>query len=198
MIRTLAKNWWLLAICGALDATISAIYLIMQGTNGPVLADSWNGTVSLVGELAMAAGVCAILAAIWRSGTGRSWALALNGLALATLGYIQYGLTRFPISILTVAVLIVVMTVSFGILTLAVARGLRGRLHRADSWFLGAAGIVSAAFVFPPVAFGLRWIPLAPGSHPDFIWLGSYFAFAAICTMALGVRLHRQQLTIGT
>lgn len=29
MIQTLMKNWWLLAVCGVLDAIISVIYLIM-------------------------------------------------------------------------------------------------------------------------------------------------------------------------
>jgi uncharacterized membrane protein HdeD (DUF308 family) len=36
LIQTLAKNWWLLALCGVLDAIISVIYLIMQDTDGPL------------------------------------------------------------------------------------------------------------------------------------------------------------------
>lgn len=192
MLQTLIKNWWLLALCGVLDAVIAAVYFLMQGTNGPVLSHTWNGTLVFVGKVAMAAGACTIAAAIWRSGSGMSWALALNGLAVAALGFIQYGLTRFPIGILAFAVLIVVMAGSIGVVELAIARSFRRQNHPADAWFFGLAGIVSAGFVLPALALGLRWIPIERGSHADLLWLGFYFAFAAICTIALAVRLHGQ------
>ena len=196
MIETLIKNWWLLALCSVLDAAISAIYFLMQGTDGPVLSHTWSGTVVFVGKLAMAAGACTIAAGIWRSGNGKNWALALNGLALAALGFIQYGLTRFRVSILAFAVLIIVMAVGIGAVELGVARAFRRQHHPADGWFFGLAGIVSAGFVLPSLALGLRWIPIERGSHLDLLWLGSYFGFAAICTMALAVRLHWQDLSL--
>jgi uncharacterized membrane protein HdeD (DUF308 family) len=194
LIQTLIKNWWLLALCGVLDAVIAAVYLLMQGTNGPVLSHTWSGTLVLVGKIAIAAGACTIAAAIWRCGSGRSWALALNGVAVAALGFIQYGLTRFPIGILAFAVLIVVMAASIGVVELAIARTFRRQNQPADAWFFGLAGIVSVGFVLPALALGLRWIPIEPGSHVDLLWLGFYFAFAAICTIGLAVRLHSQGL----
>lgn len=192
MIQTLRNNWWLLALCGFLDAMISAIYLIMQDTDGPVLFPTWSGTVVFVGKLAMAAGACTIAAGIWRSRNGRSWTLALNGLSLAAFGFIQYGLTRLPISIFAFAILVILMAVSIGAVELGIARTFRHQQHRADSWFFGVAGIVSVGFVLPSLALGLRWIPIERGTHVDLLWLGSYFGFTAICTMALAARLHRQ------
>src|SRR5260370_15369454 len=105
MLQTLTKNWWLLALCGVLDAIISVIYLIMQDTDGPVTFHAWNSTIVFLGKLALAAGVCTIAAGILRSAKGKCWLLVLNGLALAALGLIQFAFTRFRISLLTIALL---------------------------------------------------------------------------------------------
>ena len=188
MIETLRSNWWLLAICAVLDAMISAVYLVMRSTDGGVLSYSWNGTVVFVGKLAIAAGFCTIAAAL--VGSRKSWVLALNGLALVAIGAAQQ-LTRVPISILVFACLVILMAVSLGFLDLAVARAFRLRLRRADSLVFTVAGIVSMAFVLPWLALGFRWIAMEPGSHPDLLWLGSFFGFAAVCTMALAIRLNR-------
>ena len=192
MINTLVRNWWLLALCGLLQLAISSIYAIMARTGGPVLSLSWIGTIELVGKLAIAAGLCTTAAALWRSRNGRSWGLALNGAALAALGFIQYGLTRFSISIATVAGLIIVMAISMGLVELEIARDLRRQHHIGDGWFFGLAGIVSVSLVLPSVALGLRWVALQPGSHLDLLWLASYFGVAAVSMMALAARLHRQ------
>ena len=195
MIQTLTKNWWLLALCGVLQATISAIYLVMQDTNGPLTFHSWNGTIVFLGELALAAGACTIAAGILRSTTGKCWSLVLNGLALAALGLIQYGFVRFRISFLTVALLVVVMAVSAGILEFVIARTLRRQRPIADGWFLASAGVASVGFAVAFVALGFRWIRIAPGSHSDLLWLGSYFGFSAICMLGLALRLHSQGLS---
>jgi hypothetical protein len=192
MINTLVKNWWLLALCGVLQLAISSIYAIMERTGGPVLWQSWHGTIELAGKLGIAAGLCAIAAALWRSRNGRSWGLALNGVALAALGFIQYALTRFPISIVTVAALMVVMAVSMALVELEIARDFRRRRQVGDGWFFGLAGIVAVAIVVPFVALALRWVALQPGSHVDLLWLACYFGVAAVSMMALAARLHRQ------
>ena len=191
MIQTLGKNWWLLALCGVLEAIISVIYLVMQDTNGPVAFHGWNGTVVFLGKLALAAGICAIAAGIWRSAEGICWLLVLNGLALGALGLIQYGFVRYRISILTVALLIVLMATSAGGLELVAARSLRRRLRGADGWLLGLAAAASAGFVVAFLGLGFRWISLAPGSHLDLLWLGAYFGFSAVCMLGLALRLHR-------
>jgi len=190
LIQTLIKNWWLLALCGVLNAMISVIYLIMQNANGPLTFQAWNGAVVFLGKLALVAGVCTIAAGLWKSTNGKCWLLVLNGLALGALGLIQYGLTQFRISFLTIALLIILMAMSIGILELVTARTLRRQRHVADGWFLGAAGVASAGFALAFFGLVFRWIKLEPGSHSDLLWLGSYFGFSAICMLGMALRLH--------
>lgn len=196
LIQTLSKNWWLLALCGVVDAIISVIYLIMQDTNGPLTFHAWSGTVVSLGKLMLAAGACMIAAGIWRSAKGKCWLLVLNGLALSALGLIHF-FTRFRISFRTIALLIILMAMSIGILELVTARTLRRQRHVADGWFLGLAGVASVGFALMFFALGFRWIRLDPGSHLDLLWLGSYFGFSAICMLGLALRLHSLRAVIG-
>jgi uncharacterized membrane protein HdeD (DUF308 family) len=190
LFQTLTKNWLLLALCGVLEAIISIAYLMMQHSDGPLTFHAWNATVVFLGKVAMAAGVCAIVAGVWRSTDGKSWLLVLNGLALGALGLIQYGFTRFPISFLVIALLVILMAISASMLEFETARILRRRRHFADGWFLGSAGVISVAFALAFLALGLRWIKLEPGSHSDLLWLGLFFGFSAICMLGMSVRLH--------
>lgn len=194
MIQTLAKNWWLLALCGLLDAIVSVTYLSMQNQDGPLTFHAWNGMAALLGKLILAAGACAVAAGIWRSAEGKCRLLVLNGLALGALGLIYNFFFRYGISFLTVALLIILMAMSLGILELVTARTLRRQGHVADGWFLDLAGVASMAFALAFLALGLRWIKIAPGSHSDLLWLGSYFGFSAICKLGLALRLHSQGL----
>jgi uncharacterized membrane protein HdeD (DUF308 family) len=189
MIETLTKNWLVLALCGVLDAMISVIYFIMLETDGPLTFHAWRGTIASLGELTLAAGACAIVAGIWRSTKGKCWLLVVNGLALGALGLIYYAFTRFRISILTIALLIVLMAISIGTLELFTARTLRPR-HVADGWFLSLAAAASFGFAFMFFSLGFRWIKVGPGSHLDLLWLGSYFGFTAICMLGLALRLR--------
>jgi len=192
MIQTLIKNWWLLALCGVLDAIMSVIYLIMQDTDGSLTLRTYavESTIVLLGKLGLAAGVCTIAAGIWRSTKGKCWLLVLNGLALGALGLICYQLTHYQISFRTIALLFVVMSMSAGIFELLIARVLRRQRHVADEWFLGLAGAASVGFALAFFALAFRWIKLDPGSHADFLWFGSYFGFSAICILGLALRLH--------
>jgi uncharacterized membrane protein HdeD (DUF308 family) len=192
LIQTLAKNWWLLALCGVLDAIISVIYLIMQDTDGPLTFHAWNRTIVLLGKLAVAAGVCAIAAGIWRSTKSRCWLLVLNGLALGALGIICYGFVRYSISFRTIALLVILMAVSIGILEFIAARTLPRQRRSADDWFHSLAGVASVGFALAFFALGFGWIKIEPGSHIDLLWLGSYFGFSAICMLWLALRLHSQ------
>ncbi len=184
MIQMLIKNWWSLVLCGILDAIISVIYFNHAG-HGFAL----NGTVVFLGELTLAAGACTIAAGIWSSREGKSWLLALNGLACSVLGLI-FTFWRGRLAFRTVALLIVVMAMSIGIYELAPARTLRR--HLADAWLLGAAGVASLVFALAFFALGFRWIKLEPGPAQTLHWLGSYFGFSAICMLGLALRLHSQ------
>ena len=191
MIQKLIKNWWLLALCGVLAATISVIYLIRQDTDGPLTFHAWHRTIVFLGKLTLATGIFTIVAGIWSFGKGKSRLLVLNGLACSALGAI-FAFWTGPLAFRTVALLIVVMAMSIGIYELAIAR----TLHRfADEWLLGAAGMASVGFAVAFLAFIFRWIRLEPGSPAQSLhWLGSYFGFSAICMLVLSLRLRNPGL----
>ena len=169
MLQRLIKNWWLLALCGVLDAIVSVVYFNHAGDGFHAMK-----TVVLLGEITLAAGVCTVAAGIWNSRNGNSWLLALNGLACSALGSIM-AFWRGPIAFRTIALLIVVMALSAGVYELTTARMLR-RL----------AGVVSVGFALVFLAFVFRWIALEPGSPGQtLLWLGSYFGFSAICMVGL-------------
>jgi hypothetical protein len=195
MIRTLIKNWWLLALCGILDAIISVIYLIMYDTgpaDGPLTFHAWTVVSSI--RLALAAGACTIAAGIWRSAEGKSWLLILNGLALSGYGLVPL-VWRGPLSFDIFALLIVVMAMTMGILALAVARTLRH--HLADEVLFGLAGVSSVGFALAFLALVNRWIQLERRPfHPSvFLWLCCFFGFSASCMLGLALRLHSQGLS---
>ena len=185
MIQTLTKNWWLLALCGVLDAVISVIYFDQAEHGFHSLRD-----IVFLGRVALAAGACTIAVGVWRSANGKSWPLVLNGVALGALGLILNGIVGFRISFRTIALLIIATAISIGVLELITARTLRLQRQLADGWFFGSAGLASLGFALAFFALGFRWIKPEPGSLLELFWLGAYFAFTAICTVGLAVRLH--------
>ena len=197
MIQTLIKNWWLLALCGVLDAIYSVTNLLMQGPDGSLTLRQYAvpGTVVFLGKIALAAGACTIAAGIWRSAQGKSWILVLNGLALGALGAI-FTFWTGPLALRTIALLLVVMAMSIGIFDWVIARALRRQRHVADEWFLGSAGAASVGFALAFFAFAFGWIKLGPGPHADFLWFGSYFGFSAICMLGLALRLNSLRAAI--
>jgi uncharacterized membrane protein HdeD (DUF308 family) len=190
LIQTLTKNWWLLALCGVLDAIISVIYLIIYEAGPDALALHGNGTMAFLNRLALAAGACTIAASIWRSAEGKSWLLVLNGLALSAYGSMSL-FWRGPLSYRFFALLVVVMAMTFGILAFTVARTLRRRV--ADKWFFGSAGAASTGFALAFLALANHWIQLErrPFHHSVFLWFCFYFGFSAICMLGLALRLHK-------
>ncbi|MGO9269693.1 MAG: hypothetical protein ACLQOO_05465 [Terriglobia bacterium] len=192
MIQTLIKNWWLLALCGLLDAILALMNVTMQDPDGSLTLRIFvpMSTGMLMCRLAVAAGACTIAAGIWRSRRGRSWLLVLNGLALSAYGLIPLIFWTRPLRFRLFALLLVVMAMSIGILELATARTLRRQV--ADKCFLGLAGAASVGFALAFLCLGFRWIKLDPGSHSSFLWIASYFGFSAFCMLGLALRLHSQ------
>ena len=189
LIQTLIKNWWLLALCGVLDAIYSVTNLLMQGPDGSLIFREFmgDGTVRYMGKLALAAGVCTIAAGMWHSRRGKSWLLALNGFALGAFGlFCVFWIPRGRVSFLPFAILFVVMAVSIGIFALGTARTLRR--HVPEKWFLGLAGVASMGFALTFCAVGFRWIRLQPLQYV--LWMSSYFGFSAICMLGLGLWLN--------
>jgi multisubunit Na+/H+ antiporter MnhB subunit len=100
--------------------------------------------------------------------------------------------SRGRLSFFPVALLFVVMTVSIGVFALATAPALRR--HVRDRWALGGAGVASIGFAVGFLTLGFRWIRLEPRAFS--LWMSSYFAFCAICMMALGLRLNNLRAAI--
>jgi len=96
---------------------------------------------------------------------------------MALLGLIQYAFVRYGVRFLTVAILVMVMAVSSGVLEMGLARGRRVKV-------IGLAGVASFGFALVFLALGARWIKVGPGAHVDV--LGLYFGFSAVCMVGLG------------
>ena len=192
MAQSLVKGWWLLALCGVLDA-LFAVQIVLMGIRdgSPILRTFIHNrdAISQLGLLALAAGVCTIAASVWNSRKDNSWLLVLNGVACSSLGIlVTLGANR-SITFRTIALVIVIMAMSIGLYELATARTLRE--HRIGEWLLGAAGVVSVGFAVAFLAFVLHWMKLDPSpSAQTFNWLGSYFGFTAICMVGLALRLN--------
>lgn len=94
MSRELSKVWWLLALCGVLDAMQSAMNLLMLDPDGSTILREFAGSHAIweMGILAVAAGACAMAAGFRNSGRDASWLLSLHGFALGAFGVIA--LTR--------------------------------------------------------------------------------------------------------
>ncbi|MBI1792024.1 MAG: hypothetical protein HYR60_31240 [Acidobacteria bacterium] len=194
MIRTLTKTWWLLALCGFLDATHAAMNLLMLNLDGSLTLRRFAplGAVGDMSVLAVAAGACVIATGLWNSGRNNSWLLSLHGLALAAFGLIGLSpLVRGPLSFRPVSLLFVVMSVSIGAFALRTAKTLRRGAQ--ERWLLGAVVATSLGFAFSFLAVGFDWVRLgAPYSF--WIWMSSYFAFCAIFMLWLALRVHSQSL----
>lgn len=188
-MQTPVKSWWLLLLCGILEAIYCGMTFFMLRPDGTIALRTFvsrRSTVVDMGILAMGAGVCAIAAAIWNSRKISAWFLAFNGVALSVLGLVFMFWTG-PLSFRTIALLFAAMAISAGMYELAVGR-------TAHSLWL-AAGIVSFVFAAAFLSFAFRWIELARHSPTaTFIWMGSYFGFSAICMFMLGSKTEPKVL----
>jgi len=189
IIQTLIQNWWLLAFCGILEAADSAVNLLMLDPDGAVTVRAFatRSTAVLLGRLSLAAGLAAIAAALWSSTKGKAWLVALNGLALATYGWVSIFLTKGKLSFLPFAALLAIMALSLGTFALSIAPNLRS--HATDKWFLYLAGIASGGFAIVFLTLGFRLVmPARPETF--FLWMSAFFGFSALCMLGLGLRLR--------
>ena len=188
MIRTLIKNWWLLALRSLLAALFSvAAFLMLSVAETYTLQEfATKGITVLFGIMAAAAGVFTVLAGIWRSREGKSWLLVLDGLCLCAVGVILILSHRITFSMVVLAIVGLAMII--GLLELGAARLVRR--HVPDEWFLICAGIAS-------FAFGLAFLIVRPEqAASSLIWLGSYSGFSAICMAGLALRLRNLRSSV--
>lgn len=194
MTRELSQAWWLLALCGILDAVHAAMNLLMRNPDGSTILREFAGANAVwdMGILAVAAGGCAIAVGVWNSGREASWLLSLHGFALGGFGLIAVSpIVRGPLSFRPVSVLFAVMAVSIGAFALTTARRLRSGASK--QWFLTMAGAASIGFGFSFLAVGFKLVRLGPPSPSSafFVWMSYYFGFCAIFMLWLAFRVRR-------
>jgi uncharacterized membrane protein HdeD (DUF308 family) len=192
-MRTLAKTWWLLALCGAFDLLHTAINLLMLNLDSALTLRRFAlpGEVWDMGMLALAAGACAMAAGLWSSGRDHSWLLSLHGLALGAFGLICVvsPLVRGPLSFRPVSLLFVVMAASLGALALEAAQTLRS--SAGERWFLRVTGVASVGVAFSFLAAGLGLVRMVP-PHLFWIWMSSHFGLCAMLMLWFAVHLYSQ------
>ena len=190
MSGTLPKAWWLLALCGILDALHASINILMM--NLPLIFRGFGSPSDAVwnmGLLALSAGACAILAGFWSAGKDHCWLLSLHGLALFSFGAIAVSpLVKGPLGFRSVSLLFTVMAASIAAFALKTARA-QQRSSR-EGWFLIAAGTASIAFAFSFIVVGFVRIILRLEPPIFFSWMSSYFALCALFMLWLAFRAH--------
>lgn len=194
MIQKLIKNWPLV-LAGVLQAAFAILNLLMRDPDAVTLRRVMTeNTTVLQAQLALAAGLCTVAAAIWSYRKSRSWLLALDGLALIIYGTLPVVWSDRPLSFRPLfALLLVVMAMSIG--TLALARARRARGYAAQRWVLGLAGAAAVAFALAFLALELRWISMMP-PRSFFLLLGSFFAACAVCLFGVGLLPNEQRPAI--
>ncbi len=189
----LSKSWWLLALCGVLNAMHATMNLLMLNPSLVLRRFALPGAVWDMGVLALAAGACAIAAGLWSAGKDSSWLLLLYGLALGAFGAIIVSpLMRGPLSFRPVSLLFTTMAASIGAFALETAK--TQRRGAPAKWFLIAAGAASIGFALSFIGVGFHLIRLEP-PYAYFIWMGSYFGCCAIFMLWFAFRLHRRGLS---
>lgn len=186
---TLSKTWWLLALCGILNAMYATLYLLLMN---PLLIPRTIGSTSDagwdLGLFALLAGACAIAAGLWTVGKDHSWLLSLHGLALGSFGMIvvSMGNSPRPLSFRSVSLLFTVMAVSAGAFALETAK-VRRRGAR-ERWFPIAAGAALIGFALSFIAVGFQIVRLEAPTF--FSWMSSYFVLCAVFMLWLAFRAH--------
>lgn len=189
MNGALTKTWWLLALCGILDAVQAGLNLLMLSPDGSLSLRGFAlpGAVWNMGILVLAAAACAIVVGLWSAGRDYSWLLSLHGLALGGFGLIAISpLVKGPLSFRPVSLLFVVMTLSLAAFSLGTAQNPRS--GAPQRWYLALASAAWSAFACSFFAVGFGWVRL--GRHAYWVWMASYFAFCAIFMLGLAVRVQ--------
>lgn len=170
----LADRWWVLVIRGLAAILFGALTLAMPGISLLVLIMLWAA-------YAVVDGVFALVLAVRRTRTGRSWGwLLFEGLAGIAAGVVA---VLWPdITAMALLYVIAAWAILTGIAEIAVALQLRRQIQ--GEWVLVLSGLLSVAFgvllaVFPDTgALAVLWM------------IGAYAIAFGLLLVGLGWRLH--------
>jgi uncharacterized membrane protein HdeD (DUF308 family) len=188
MLRVLINNWWLLALRGVFALLFAGMAFSSHTVTGTWLlsAIALAGVVVLFGLLAIAAGVCTIVAAVRGPGGEKWWLLLWDGVAVCVFGIIV--LLAPKLDLIWLARMLAAAALLIGVMELVLARTLRR--HVPDEWFLAVSG--AASFCFGLYLF-LFWTEEATAILR---WLAVYAAFSGLAILGLAVRLRMLRTTV--
>src|SRR5262245_36118257 len=173
MMRTLARNWWLVVLRGVSAVLFGLAAFAWPGITLAVL-------ILLYGAYALADGVLAVIAAVAsRQPGGFPWGMLLAGLAAIAAGVLTFlwpGLTA-----LVLVYLIAGWAIVRGVFEIVTAVALRKEID--NEWLLAASGALSVLLGF--------FLVVSPGAGAiALLWVIATFAIlAGILMIALGFRL---------
>jgi hypothetical protein len=148
------------------------------------------GAVWDMGILALAAGICTIVAGLWSAGKDRSWLLSLHGLAMGAFGTVIFSpLVKGSLSFRPISVLFMVMAASLGAFALEAAKTQGRSSSRSKGWFPLTVGAASIGFAVSFIVVGGFLIRLEP-PQTFFIWMSSYLSLCAMFMVWLAFRVH--------
>lgn len=181
MIGTLSRNWWMLAVRGAVAVLFGIMAFIWPGLT------LW-ALVFLFGAYVLIDGVFALVTAFTgREDNDRWWVLLLEGLAGIAAGLVAFiwpGMTAFVLVYLIAAWAIVT-----GIIEIAAAIRLRKEIE--GEWVLALSGLAS-------IIFGALMV-LWPGAGAlAVVWLiAAYAIFFGILLIFLAFRVRNRGVDFG-
>ena len=175
MERSLARNWWMLALRGVLSIAFGVLVFFW-----PDLA--WMVVIGLFAGYAILDGILAITAAVAGHERGRRWrALVVEGVVGIGAGVLT--LVWPEVTGMVLLYLIGFWAVLTGVLEIAAAVRLRKEIE--GEWVLGLAGLLS-------VGFGLVILLLPAAGALAVAWLiGASAVTFGVLMLALGLRLRR-------
>jgi len=173
-IAVLARNWWVIALRGAIAIVLGVITLLLPGVTLAAL-------MLLFGAYALVEGILNIVAAIRdRRGGRTSWALVLEGVVSIAAGLITIVVPG--VTALALLYLIAAWAVITGVLEIVAAVRLRKVIRH--EWWLALSGVLS-------VILGvLMMIAPAAGALALVLWIGAYAIVFGVLLVALAFRLR--------
>jgi uncharacterized membrane protein HdeD (DUF308 family) len=172
---TLARNWWLLALRGALGIAFGVIAFLAPGAALLAIA-IWYGAYAFVD------GILAIAAAVSGHAPGGRWGslliVGLLGVAAGVITFFYPGITA--LALLYVMAFWAVATGVFEVMA-----AVRLRRYIAGEWLLALSGVLT-------ILFGLALVAMPLAGLLAVAWLvGFYAVFFGVLQLALGFELRR-------
>ncbi|WP_167079630.1 HdeD family acid-resistance protein [Massilia aquatica] len=175
MNDTLLRNWWLLAVRGAIAIVFGVLAIAWPALTLLTLA-------ALFAAFALLGGAVWIFAAIrYRSDDRQWWMLMLLGVVSLAVGVLA---TFNPaITLLTLILLMGANAVISGVIDIVIA--IRVRKYMRGEWLLLLSGVVSIVFGLIVLLF-----PLGAGAVMLATMIGVYAIFTGVLLVALSVRVR--------